>query len=222
MEKVCIHIDAGNFYHLVLKKLNLKEKEFDFDAFADFLTGKERVICEAGKRFYVGTVREKEGDSRSRQKMAEQTALFSQLKKSKWGIKTSKLRTRIEEVVIDQRVENYKELRKLGIKSIKIERQREKGIDVKLATDLIMGAVDNTYDTAIVVSSDADLVPAIDWVRGRYSKKIEYIGFSIPDLKNPNNSTKPLLSMIPKTDIQRTLTAEDITPFIRRQLSIDL
>ena len=37
MEKVCIFIDSGNFYHLVLRKLNLREVEFDFDGFVKML-----------------------------------------------------------------------------------------------------------------------------------------------------------------------------------------
>jgi uncharacterized LabA/DUF88 family protein len=217
MEKICIHIDGGNFYHLALKKLGLSEKDFDFDKFAQFLAGEKRTIAEMGKRYYVGTVREKEGDERSKRAMAMQTSLFAKLKVSKWEIKTSKLRTRVEEIFIDQRVQDYKKLQKLGIKSIKIERLREKGIDVKLATDLIVGAIDNKYDTAIVVSSDGDLIPAIDWVRNRFKKKIEYIGFSIADPKYPDSPTRPLLSMIPKTDIQRTLTADDLKPFIVQQ-----
>ena len=142
---------------------------------------------------------------------------FARLKSVKWEIKTSKLRTRVEEIVIDQRVQDYKKIQGLGIKSIKIERLREKGIDVKLATDLIVGAMDNKYDTAIVVSSDGDLIPAIDWIRHRFKKKIEYIGFSIPDPKDPENSTRPLLSMISKTDIQRTFASEDIKPFLIQQ-----
>ena len=221
MKRVCIHIDGGNFYHLVLKKLGLKENDFDFDKFTQFLAGEERTISEMGKRYYVGTVREKVGDERSKEMMATQTTLFARLISTKWQIKTSKLRTRIEEIIIDQRVQDYKRIQKLGINSIKIERQREKGIDVKLATDLIVGAIDNKYDTAIVVSSDGDLIPAIDWVRNRTKKKIEYIGFSIADPKNPENSTRPLLSMIPKTDIQRTLTAEDLKPFIIQLPLID-
>lgn len=214
MERICIHVDGGNFYHLALKKLGLSEKEFDFDKFAKFLVGEKRTIAEMGKRYYVGTVREKEGDERSKISMAMQTSLFAKLKAIKWEIKTSKLRTRVEEIVIDQRVQDYKKILKLGIKSIKIERLREKGIDVKLATDLIVGAIDNKYDTAIVVSSDGDLIPAIDWVRHRFKKKIEYVGFSIPDPKYPDNPTRPLLSMIPRTDIQRTLTADDLKPFV--------
>ena len=84
---------------------------------------------------------------------------------------------------------------------------------MKLATDIIVGAIDNQYDTAIVVSSDADLVPAIDWVRHRQKKKIEYVGFSILD-HSKDDSTKPLQTMISKTDIQRILTESDLKPFI--------
>lgn len=54
---------------------------------------------------------------------------------------------------------------------------REKGTDVKIATDLIIGAVDNLYDTAILVSSDTDLIPAIKYLKYK-KKKLEYVGFS--------------------------------------------
>jgi len=106
---------------------------------------------------------------------------------------------------------------KFGIKKIIYKRLREKGIDVKIATDLIVGAVDNQYDTAILVSSDSDLNPAIDWVRYRYrkKKKIEYIGFSIPDEINPENSTNPSLSLITKSDVKRILIKSDLRPFIK-------
>ena len=95
---------------------------------------------------------------------------------------------------------------------------REKGIDVKLATDLIVGAIDNQYDTAIIVSPDSDLIPAIDWVRHRNKKKVEYIGFSISNDNSSDNSTKPLISLIKKTDTQRILIESDLTPFIKRGL----
>ena len=216
-ERVCIFIDGGNFYHLVLKKLSLHELDFDFEAFALFLAN-ERNISEMGKRFYVGTVREKEGDARSVEAMSRQNSLFTIMRNTKWEIKTSKLKTRIEEIIIDSRVAEYKKINKLGIRKITIERMREKGIDVKLATDLIVGAVDNKYDTAIIVSSDSDLIPAIDWVRHRGRKKVEYIGFSIPDPNNPKNNTTPLLSMISRTNIQRTLVESDIRTFVRPKL----
>ncbi|HEY4478810.1 MAG TPA: NYN domain-containing protein [Candidatus Paceibacterota bacterium] len=216
-ERVDIFIDGGNFYHLVLKKLNANELDFDFDGFASFLAD-GRVVAEMGKRFYVGTVRKKVGDLRSKQAMSRQTALFTILKKSQWEIKTSKLKTRIEEIMIDDRVVDYQKIQKLGMQKITIERLREKGIDVKLATDLIVWAIDDKYDTAIVVSSDSDLIPAIDWVRHRGKKKVEYIGFSLLDAKNQENNTTPLLSMISRTDVQRTLVATDLKRFIQQRL----
>ena len=192
--RACIFIDGGNFYHLVLKKLGIHELEFDFDKFAIFLAN-GRNLAEKGKRLYVGTIREKEGDQKSKEKMSKQNSLFSVLYSNGWEVKTSKLRTRVEEIIIDQRVENFKKIKNLGIDKIKVERLREKGIDVKLATDLIAGAIDNRYDVAVVVSSDGDLIPAIDWVRHRTKKQIEYVGFSIADPKDEKNSSRPLLSM---------------------------
>jgi len=41
----------------------------------------------------------------------------------------------------------------------------EKGVDVKLATDLISGAFNHEYDIAILVSNDSDFVPAINEVQ---------------------------------------------------------
>ncbi|PIT89061.1 MAG: hypothetical protein COU27_02310 [Candidatus Levybacteria bacterium CG10_big_fil_rev_8_21_14_0_10_36_7] len=98
------------------------------------------------------------------------------------------------------------------------ERLREKGIDVKLATDLIVGAIDDKYDVAVVVSSDADIIPAIDWVRNRTHKKVEYIGFSITDGTDQKKSATPSLTLMAKTDIQRTLVASDLKPFIQETL----
>lgn len=188
--------------------------DFSFDEFANFLAN-GRKITESGKRFYVGSVREQIGNPRSIEAMSRQTKFFTFLKSYSWEVKTSKLRTRLEKIIIDERVANYKDLHKKGVRQIEISRTREKGIDVKLATDLIVGAVDNKYDTAILVSSDADLVPAIDWIRQRAKKKIEYIGFSIIDQGRNGENTKPLQTMITKSDVQRILVESDIKPFLK-------
>lgn len=41
-------------------------------------------------------------------------------------------------------------------------RAQEKGVDVLLALDVALGARDDLYDTAVIVSADTDLLPAID------------------------------------------------------------
>lgn len=209
-----VYVDGGNFYHLVLKKMGVKDLDFDYEAFT-VLLGQGRQIVPQGKRFYQGSVREKIGDAYSIRAMSKQTKLFNGLQSTHWEIKTSKLRTRRERIRIDKCVEGYQDILKKGVYEIIIERVREKGIDVKLATDLIVGAVDDKYDTAIVVSSDADLVPAIDWVRKRKHKKIEYIGFSIPDSPPLQEHTRPLPTMIMHSDIQRTFTEVDLRPFVK-------
>lgn len=96
---VQVFIDGGNFYHLALKPLGIKATDFNFDAFADFLAD-GRDISEMGKRYYIGTVREREDDERSKEAMAKQTQLFNILKQTAWQIKTSKLREREEKIQI--------------------------------------------------------------------------------------------------------------------------
>ena len=53
-----------------------------------------------------------------------------------------------------------------------------KGDDMKMSNTLIMGAVDNLYDAAIVVSGDEDFIDSIDIVRKRFGKIIENAYFS--------------------------------------------
>jgi uncharacterized LabA/DUF88 family protein len=219
-ERVQIFIDGGNFHHLVLKKLDIKELDFSFEYFIDFLVG-DREITELGKRFYIGTVREKEGDEYSKQAMAKQTALFSTLEAKKWQIKTSKLRNRLEKIIIDERTIDYKNILGKGITCIEINRKREKGVDVKLATDMIIGAMDDRYDSAILISSDTDLIPAIDIVTKRFKKKVEYIGFSIIiDESDQSKNTKPSQGLIGRTSLQRILVKSDVLPFINIKADI--
>lgn len=47
-----------------------------------------------------------------------------------------------------------------------------KGDDVSLAHDLLMGAVNNLYDVAIIVSGDADFIPVIKTIRNRFKKEV--------------------------------------------------
>ena len=214
LERVQIFIDGGNFYHLALKKLNINSLDFSFENFANFLADGRKII-DLGKRFYIGTIREKEGDLQSKKNMSEQTKLFAKLDKTNWQRKTSKLRTRLEKVKIDQRTIGYKELHEKGISSIKFHRMREKGIDVKIAVDMIIGAMDDKYDTAILVSSDTDLVPAVNTIINRFNKKVEYIGFSIFDSQNKRNTIKPSQALISRSSISRVLVKNDIVKFIK-------
>lgn len=79
---------------------------------------------------------------------------------------------------------------------------REKGTDVKIAVDLVVGAFENKYDTAILVSSDTDLIPAIRYLRHK-KKKLEYVGFS----------HTPSFGMQKNADLSILLRPEDVEKF---------
>src|SRR3989338_4229851 len=63
--------------------------------------------------------------------------------------------------------------------------------------------IEDKYDTAIIVSSDTDLIPAIKYVQSK-GKKVEYIGFS--------NHTS--VGLIKECDNQRVFVSADLQQFI--------
>jgi uncharacterized LabA/DUF88 family protein len=56
-------------------------------------------------------------------------------------------------------------------------RFQEKGVDVKIAVDMIIDACDNTADRLVLISSDTDLLPATQNVITR-GKEVVCVGFS--------------------------------------------
>jgi hypothetical protein len=48
----------------------------------------------------------------------------------------------------------------------------EKGVDTAIVTDLLSLAGEGAYDVAILLSSDADHIPAVEWIQGRGKKVI--------------------------------------------------
>lgn len=150
-EKVAVYIDGNNFYkYLKDKEVNLlKGVKFSFSKFVDFLVGDRECVS---KRYYVGIARNLDGTTKSKAIVQGQQRFLAKIENEGFRIKRGR-------VMYDK------------------GRIREKGIDVKIAVDLIVGAVDNLYDTAILVSSDTDLIPAIKHIKYR-KKRLEYIGFS--------------------------------------------
>jgi len=79
----------------------------------------------------------------------------------------------------------------------------EKGVDVQIAVDLLVGAYEDLYDTAVLISSDTDLIPAMEKVK-KLGKEVEYIGFS----------HKPSLAMQRYATISRLLIKEEVASYI--------
>jgi len=175
-ENVAIYIDGGNLYRS-LKNLGIPEKfsRVDYSSFMAHLIGDRKLIS---KRYYVGVVRNVDNTEKGEQMVKSQQKFLDNLRTEGFDVKPGKI------MYDDGKI-------------------REKGVDVKLSVDLVIGAVDNLYDTAIVISSDTDLIPAIKYVRNAKNKKIEYIGFG------PN----PSFGMIKESSAPRIFSSTDMLKF---------
>lgn len=169
-ERVAIFIDGGNFYRFLRESGLPKGRRFSYPAFIEFLL---RGRTLSSKSYYIGIVRNHDHTTKSQQMVESQQKILSNLEVQGFVIRRGR-------IVYDHKI-------------------REKGVDVQIAIDLIVGAIENSYDTAVVVSSDTDLVPAIKYVRSR-GKKVEYVGFSI----------RPSLGMTRESSLSVLLLPENI------------
>ena len=78
-------------------------------------------------------------------------------------------------------------------RAVKVIKTEEKGSDVNLATHLLMDAVDNLFDVAIIVSNDSDLKEPITQVSRRFGKKI---GILAPQGARISRALLPLANFI--------------------------
>ncbi|MBU4205027.1 NYN domain-containing protein, partial [Patescibacteria group bacterium] len=96
--------------------------------------------------------------------------------------KQRKLKTHLEEqgfeVILAGRVRGHIEKCTKGHETLTF---KEKGVDVKIAVDMVTLACDKELKTAIIGSSDSDLQPVIGELRKRKIERI-YLGFE----NNPN------------------------------------
>ncbi len=177
-ERVVIYIDGSNFYHYLKDKEIAfpKGSKFDFKAFTNFLVGDRE--CKS-KRYYTGIFRNIDGTQKSADLVKGQQKFLSKLEDDGFDIKRGR-------ILYDS------------------GKPREKGTDVKISIDLIIGAIDDYYDTAILISSDTDLIPALRYVKYK-KKKLEYVGFS----------HAPSFGIQKNVDFSRLLLPSDIMQFKR-------
>ena len=180
-KKVAIYIDGGNLYYkLKDKELRIKNTiNFDYFGFCKSLA-RGREITSA--RYYVGVVKVKDNkDKKGTMLRNNQRKLFNNLKRN---------------ITI-----------KRGHLMQNNGRYHEKGVDVQIAVDLLVGAYENYYDEAILVSSDTDLVPAIGKVKS-LGRKVEYIGFA----------HQPSYGVMKNANTTRLLIKEDVEKFEKKIL----
>ncbi len=159
-----------------MRSLNLDNlSKFNYRSFLDWLASSKQIVFQA---YYVGVVRARTGDRKAQKLRQGQQALFWHLTRQGITIRTGFL------------------MKSGGA-------YHEKGVDAQIATDLLVGAYENAYDFALIISSDTDLLPAISKVKS-LGKEVEYVGFG----------HQPSLAMQTGATISKLILKEELEPFV--------
>lgn len=175
-ERIAIYIDGANTYR-ALKSINALDgiSKFSYSEFINHISGDRKLVS---KRYYIGTVKNYDKTDKGEKMVKSQQKFLEGLRTDGFEIKHGKMMYDTGKI-------------------------REKGVDVKIAIDLVIGAADDLYDTAIIISSDTDLIPAIKYVKNAKNKKVEYISFG----------DRLSLGMIKECSTTRTFSEMDIDKF---------
>ena len=155
MNKAFVFIDGNNFY-FKLKELSLQLGgkfsllDFDFKRFCEWLVIPDSL---ADVRYYIGALKRQRNSEKSEKMYADQQKLISRLQNKNISTVFGHLIQHPDKTF------------------------HEKGVDVKIAVEMIRYAREDKYDTAYLLSSDTDLVPAVEEVNS-LGKKVCYVGIA--------------------------------------------
>ncbi len=149
-ERVVILIDGSNHYHIIKNLLpNKKLRDFNFERFIQLLSKDRKIV----RTYYYSAPLDRKKDEEAYKK---QQRFFEKIQNiSNFNL----VLCRMQKVKIDGKI----------VYQVKED-------DIHLAVDMVKLAYNNAYDTAILVSSDGDFVPAVLAVK-EIGKNVENIGF---------------------------------------------
>lgn len=147
-KKILVQFDGSNFYNKVKKILpQIHLTNFDYYSLIKSLVKGDELHAV----YYVGEIRQYEGNKKSEMLYSNQQKLFTHLRNQNIEIK-------------------------LGYLLLSDGKFHEKGVDVQIAVDIVRGSIKNEYDKFYLLSSDTDLLPAIQTAKDE-GKEIIYVGF---------------------------------------------
>ena len=170
MEKVVIFIDGNNLYHN-LKAMKIKPGNIDFTKLADSIC-KHFNLSLKEVRYYNSMPTLRDG----KELYYSHLKFIDGLKKlEKFSVLTRKLQVHsIKELLKEKQelievmdlCESCKPIVKENLlDTIGNVKKKEKGVDIMLAVDLVEYAIKNKADYFIVLSGDADFVPAMKLIQ---------------------------------------------------------
>lgn len=149
MLKCLVQFDGSNFYNKVKRIIpSVHLTNFDYAGLSTEIVGRDQ---EVKINYYVGEIKQYNNQPRSKDLFVGQQKLFHRLKSQDVEIR-------------------------LGYLLFSDGKFHEKGVDVQIAVDMVRGSLKNEFDDFYLISSDTDLLPAIQIAREE-GKKVVYVGF---------------------------------------------
>jgi len=147
-QRILVIIDGSNFYHKA-KKLapEVHLSNLDYIKLCRLITELDNFRVE----YCVGEIKLDKRNPKSERLYSSQQALFYQLEKQQ---------VKIEKGYI------------LKVGNV----YHEKGVDVRIALDILKGALKDEFDICFIVSSDTDILPAVKDAIAE-GKEVVYVGF---------------------------------------------
>jgi len=168
-QKVAIFIDGNNFYH-GLKNI-IGNANIDYRKFAELLVEDKQLT----RIYYYNSpidqtanpegYREQQGFFAYLQCVPRLCLTLGRLEKRKIKL-PNEIYQRVKDLIPDQTITTYV----------------EKGVDTKLAVDMVTLAYKNMYDVAILVSGDGDFVPVVKGVQD-FGKEVVNAYFKEKEIK---------------------------------------
>lgn len=168
MKKAVVFIDANNWYHNV--KWWFKPGDIDIKKMIN-LIAREKNIAVIEIRWYTSMPSMEDNELVYKQ----QRSFLGHLEKQGIKIITRKLQRLSNKELLKKRQDllDSWDLCKLckpivenSFLDIRDQNQKEKGIDVWIAVDMVKEAIQSKLDICILISGDSDFVPALDLVKG--------------------------------------------------------
>ena len=205
MKRAFVFIDGSNFYHglknIALQLTNDTAKQysiskFKFRAFCEWLTEAQTLI---EVHYYVGQV-ERSRNPKVEEMYAAQQRLVGHLQTEGVVVKFGKLMRDHSRAC----------------------RYHEKGVDVQIAVEMIRYARLDKYDVAYLISSDTDLVPAVEEVKD-FGKEVTYVGVKRqPKDGEKKNAFGLSYGLISTANDLKMVDKNEVKPFLVEKVEVKL
>ncbi len=175
MKEAVIFIDGNNLYHN-LKQMRIKPNNLDFEKFTEFICKHFKVLLKE-VRYYnsIPTLRD------GKELYFSHLKFIDELKKlQKFSVNTRKLQVHSTKELIKEKKELIESMDLCNSCKPIVEqnmldiignvKKKEKGVDVMLAVDLIDYSINKKSNVLILVSGDADFIPALEMAKKNNSE----------------------------------------------------